>query len=326
MNQILYSDPTSNRNSTTRDTKKIILFFVIAIIIFGIILIASGVFGYISSENSRKPVSTNKPAITVGKMASSEDGTSQDDQLRIYIAHDKPIDKVIWSWNDGTEETRLGRNNTTFEEIIKIPVGNNTFNLTVIDSIGIQENYTGSFKYSPDNVDIEKPTIDLEVNKEERTIKIIAKDETEIEYITYRWNNEEETRVEETDESKTIIEKSIPLVIGENTLIVKAVDSNGNDRLETQQLRAYTKPGLKEKPRQYGDSLSVTIVDEVELQKVEYSVNGVVHRAEGAALQGKKEITFRIKLEPGDYEITINAWNKDGIEMGEKKGKGSYTP
>lgn len=312
MNQILYE----NTGKGPSDIKKIIRFFCIAIIIFGIALAGIGTYGMMKENAKKAPISTNKPIITASVF--------EEDSVRIYITHDKPIDKVTYSWNDGEDITILGRNRTSIEELIDIPVGENVLNLRVIDNIGVEASYTNTYILSENGVDIQAPKIVLSVLEEEKQIKITATDETEIAYITYRWNNEEETRIEIADESKTIIEASIPIPKGENDLTVIAVDANNNTETKIQKCKAYTRPTIK-MPRQVGKELTITVTDEEGLDYVEYTVNGKKYKWVSST-DNRTEWTHVQELEPGESIIVINAWNKAGIQSITFRGRCIYTP
>lgn len=312
MNQILYE----STESQPVNIKKIIRFFCIAIIIFGVALLGGGIYGMVQENAKKAPVSRTKPIISASVF--------EDDSVRIYITHDKPIEKVVYSWNDGEDITILGRNRTSIEELIDIPMGENVLYLRVIDQIGVEETYTNTYVYSNNGVDIIKPTIELSVQEAEKQIKITATDETQIAYITYRWNNEEETRIDTTDESKTVIEINIPILKGENDLTVIAVDSNNNTETKIQKCKAYTRPVIKT-PRQFGQNLTITVTDEEGLDYVEYTVNGKKYKWVSKT-EDRKEWTHVQKLEPGVSEIVIEAYNKAGIKATTFHGRCVYTP
>lgn len=312
MNQILFE----NEGIEKVGTKKIIRFFCIAIIIFGVALLGGGVYGIMQENAKKAPVSRNKPSITVSVF--------EEDSIRIYVTHDKAIDRIVYSWNDGEDITILGRNRESIEELIDMPLGENVLHLRVIDEIGIEETYTNTYVYSENGVDIQKPTIELSVLEKEKQIKITAKDETEISYITYRWNNEEETRIDVTDESKTIIETNISIPRGDNDLTVVAVDSNNNMETKIQKCKAYTRPVIKT-PRQFGQNLTITVTDEEGLDYVEYTINGKKYKWVSST-EDRKEWTHVQPLEPGENEVVIEAWNKAGIQAVSFRGKCKYTP
>ena len=311
MNQILYE----NTGSKPANIKNIILFFNIAIIIFGIALVGFGSYGIVQWLQSRVPVSTNKPVINASVV--------EDTSVKISVTHDKAIEKISYSWNNGEEETILGRNRQAIDYLIDMPFGENVLNISVVDSLGITASFTNTYVYS-NGVDIQSPTIELSALEDDKQIHILAMDETEIAYITYRWNEEEETRIDSTDESKTVIETNIDIPKGENELTVVAVDGNNNMETKTQKCVVLTKPVI-EIPRQHGEELTITVRDEQGLDYVEYTVNGKKYKWVSST-DNRKEWTHTQKLDPGENEIIINAYNKSGIEAITFRGKCIYTP
>ncbi len=312
MNQIL-SEEMGNKPS---DIKSILRFFSIALIVFGVVLIGMGGYKLARSIIPKAPVSTNQPVISINVYEGSN--------LRIYITHDKPIDKVIYSWNDGEEITILGRNRESIEQLIEIPYGDNQFYIKAIDSIGVEAVFTNRYSYS-EGEDVLAPTINLKIKDDTKQINILAIDETEISYITYRWNDGEEVVVDATDEeSKTVIDTSIDIPKGDNELTVVAVDANNNTSTQSQKCKAYTRPVIQ-MPTQYGQELTIKVIDEQGLDYVEFSVNGKKFKWTSTT-DDRKEWSYVIKLEPGKTDIVINAANKAGIEAKQFHGQCNYNP
>ena len=306
MNQILYEDVQTK----SKDITKIIRFFAIAIIIFGIALIAGGVYGFINNQDTDKAVTVTKPNIYVT--------THEEEYIKIKVSHDKAIDKIIYTWNDENENIINANKKTHIEETIDWPVGENELKIRVIDINGIESNYKQTYLLNY-GVDIEMPIIKFEVKN--NNVIITATDEQEISYLTYRWNDEVEITIEDTDESKTIIEKTIPIMEGENELTVIAVDSNNNQTKETKIFKAYKKPVIK--VRQFGQELQITVTDENGLDYIEYSVNG--EQKTWKATQNENEWTTTLQLEEGETKVIITAMNVKEISD-TFKGKCKYTP
>ena len=160
MNQILQVHETRKKTNPI-DTKKVVLFFAVSIILFGLILLGQGVYSvYKNKENtkvsSEQQVESNEqtyvsiPTITLTK--------TEDNKLSISVNSELQIANIIYGWNNETTKTIEGNGSTNIEEIIDIPTGQNTFNISVIDSNGNetkkQETYT---------VEQSKPVIELSV-------------------------------------------------------------------------------------------------------------------------------------------------------------------
>ncbi|MBR6033589.1 MAG: hypothetical protein IKP28_02465 [Clostridia bacterium] len=312
MNQILSEDLGNNKPS---DIKSILRFFSIALIVFGLILVGMGLYRLIPALMPSTPVTTNPPAISVSVYEGSN--------LRVFVTHDKPLDKAVFSWDDGEEETILGRNEDHMERLIEIPEGGEkTFYIKVTDCMGVEAVFTNTYAYS-EGEDVIEPEIELSTDGNQ--IKILAIDETEISYITYRWNDEQEVVINVADEeSKTLITTSIDVPKGENELTVVAVDANNNTATKTKKCETRTRPVIQ-MPVQYGEELTITVTDEEGLDCVEFSVNGKKFRWESDT-DDTKEWSYVITLEPGETDIIINAKNKAGIEAKKFHGRCEYNP
>ena len=308
MNQILYED-LENKKPT--DIKKIVLFFCIAIVVFGVLL---GIVGIVQLANSKQVTSTNKPVIYVERF--------DDSYIKVSITHDKALDKIVYSWNDGEEISIDAEKRKNFERLIELPIGENSLSMQVIDSIGISAYYSGIYgaeSSSSPKIKLSQTTVDG-VKK----IHIYAEDEREISYLTYRWNVETEVKVDEKDSSNTIIETDIDIPTnlhpGDNVLTVIAVDADFNETTETQEIKIAKKPIIEE-PRQFGGELVIKITDEVGLDYVQYILNGESYTWNNPGEEVLKECQTSLKLELGENTIIINARNKDGIEANTFYGK-----
>lgn len=311
MNQILYEDVQTQKT----DINKILMFFAIIIIVFGLALVGSGIVGFINKKEDKTST------LIIGTKPEVSTCVFEEDKVLIQVKHDKTIDKILYNWNNGEEKTILGIQRSNIEEIIDMPMGENVLSIRVIDIAGEQTNYTQTYVLSS-GVDIQKPTINLSVIDNTK-IKVTAQDETEISYLTYRWNNEEETKEDVTDESKTKIEVTIPIQRGENDLTVIAVDANNNTETKVQKFNAVTRPTINVK--QYADKLTIIIKDEQGLEKVEYSLNGKNYRWVKST-EDKTEWIYEQKIPEGVSKIIINAWNTKGVKADEFRGQCNYTP
>ena len=121
MNQILSFQTIGNSKI---QLKKVIRFFSIFIILFALILVIEGSFGYYKNKN-KKVVIKETPDINIQR----DNGTTI-----LNITSNIGVQKVIYSWNDGIEDSveEGGKNNIE----VKIPttIGTNDLNIKIIDS------------------------------------------------------------------------------------------------------------------------------------------------------------------------------------------------
>lgn len=298
MNQILYVEK-SKKKGEPLEIKTIVKIFAIIIIVFGVIMIGKG--AYSIYKNSANGGTNNIPLVT----------TSQtNNKLVINVKHDKAINKIVYSWNDEQETTLQGRGQSEISETITIPVGTNTLHLKVIDIKGKTATTTKEFTLSDE--DLTEPEIEFVI--ENSKVKIVAKDETELKYIMYHWNNEDDTVVEAREDSPKQIEEKISILKGENTLTIVAVDKAGNETTKTQVFKGATKPTIE--VQQENSELVIKIKDEENIQKIEIDLNGQFYSTDSENTNtplNMKEVEIRQPLPSGTNTITITAYNTNGL-------------
>lgn len=297
MNQILYTG--GNKKGGQLEVKTIVRMFSIFIILFGLILVGQGSFAIIStmSENNIE----NIPVVTMNQ---------EGNTIILTVKHDKAIDKIMYSWNTDQEYMLLGRGRTEIEEEIEIIDGINILTVRITDIEGKIATYSRTCESTDE--DVIKPEIELLV--ENSKVKIVAKDETKMDYIKYYWNNEDETRVDVREDSPNQIEEKVSIIKGENTLTIIAVDKNGNEQIKEQTFKGAKKPTIE--LFREGQDLIVKVTDEEGVQKIEYTINGMQYSTDpnntGEALN-MKEVEFRQALASGANTITIKAYNISGL-------------
>lgn len=296
MNQILYVEK-SKKDSI--DIHEIAKFSVVIIAIFAIVIIGKGIFGLINNSILSK---ANEPVLSI-----AENG----DELEIKIVHDKAIDKIVYTWNNENETTLQGKGRTEILETIDLPDGNNILNLKVTDIDKYTTTYTKQY-YKDASVDTTKPEIELAV--EGSKVKIVAKDNKELSYLSYHWNNEDETVVEPREDSKKQIEERITVLRGENTLTIVAVDAAGNEQTKTQVFKGARKPTIN--VIKENDEVVIKITDDENIQKIEMNLNGEFFSTDSAntgASLDMQEAEIRQKLTSGENVITVTAYNVNGL-------------
>ena len=296
MNQILYID--KNKNGNSLEIKSILKIFAIAIIILGVILIGKGVYGIVVSSNQAQG---QEPIVATKQI---------EGKLQLNITHNIAIDKIIYLWNNEEEVIMQGRGKTSIVETIQMPVGTNTLNLKIVDSNKKETTYIKQF-YKPDR-DMIKPEIELVV--EGSKVKIVAKDETKLHYIMYRWNEEDNTVVEAREESPKKVEEKISILKGENKLTIIAVDSAGNETTKEQMFKGAKKPTIE--VVQENDELVIKVKDEESIKKIDITLNGEYFSTDpentGASLN-MAEVELRQKLKAGENTITVTVYNISGL-------------
>ena len=309
MNQILDYNPIKNgddnnnnyygRNSGNKGN--IIKVFAIILIIFAICLIGIGVFNRYKNNIEIDNEKNNKKEAII-------ETEQLENELKIVVKHDKKIVKMIYNWNTSAEKTIAVDSGKTFETTIEIPAGENTLNVKVIDEKGNETLITKTI-ISEEGIDIINPVIECEVTPEKK-IKIIATDETELEFITYRWNDEEETTVKPKDTNPKKVEVEIDIKTGQNNLTVTAVDKNYNTESFQKSYEGLLQPNIQVVLSEDKSKLKITCTHENGLSKIEYTLNDKPYFANLENAPTKVE--FEQALDEGNNVIILTVTSVDG--------------
>lgn len=303
MNQILSFQTIGNSKI---QLKKVIRFFSIFIILFALILVIEGSFGYYKNKN-KKVIIKETPDINIQR----DNGTTI-----LNITSNIGVQKVIYSWNDGIEDSveEGGKNNVE----VKIPttIGTNNLNIKIIDSNGntiIYDPVKISYEENQEeNVNWEeaikndktKPKISIESVKGK--IVITATDDVKMSYITYSWNGEEENKItglSEDEKTLTTEIDSTNVKKGTNKLIVKAYDKAGN--VETVEKEVQGANGSEIQVNQENGELVINVKNDINITKIEYNFNGEEKTIDNI---NQKEYTFKLQMKDGENKISISAY------------------
>lgn len=301
MNQILDYD-TNNGSGNSNNTDNIVRVFAILLIIFALALIGVVVYRLNANKNDETEIVEQKTEANI-------EVEINDAQATIKVAHDKNIDKIIYSWNTSSERTIKGTGKY-MEESIDVPAGENVLHIKVIDEVGAETTYEEDVT-SEEGVDIINPVIDLSVT-DEKKLKIVATDETSLDFITYRWNEEDEQQIYANEDSKEVTTE-IEILKGENDLTVVAVDKNNNITTETKTFTGLTKPEIKAILSDDGKSVEIVATHENGIESVQYNFNDVDYNVD-IGTDNPKQIQFPQELQVGNNKITLIVKSVDGTE------------
>jgi hypothetical protein len=214
MNQILSTSmpmdnkkqKNKNRTSNPASISSILKFFAIAMLIFGVLIIGVGIYAIVQKQNEQKQENL-QPTISI------ENKT--DSIVLLKVIYGKNIDRVEYYWNDEDATIVNGNNGRYLEKEIQVPSGKNTLHVLIVDEDGNEIPYEKQYERES-NINI-----DVSGNK----IKITYDSENKVSYMTYRWDEEEETTIQIND---TTVEQEIDAIKGLHTLTVIVVDENNN--------------------------------------------------------------------------------------------------
>lgn len=137
-------------------------------------------------------------------------------------------------------------------------------------------------------------------------IKATVVGETEISYVTYKWDDEEETRQDINSMSEDV---TIEIPEGQHTLTITAVDINNNTETKEQQVKGIVKPKLEVTHDKEHSEFVIKSSDEKGLDKFEFILNGQGYLVR---VEGEKEKEFRYPLIQGDNTLEVKAYNTEG--------------
>lgn len=298
MNQILFTQ--DKRNSNSQDTKKIVLFFAVSLIIFGLILFGQGVYGIVKKDSTQVNKDDETTTISLQQNNSGE--------VIINVNSQTIISELIYYWNSEASQTISGNGNTTMQQTITMPAGQNTLTVKTIDVNGKQKTETQTFK-----LDVDKPNISLSVigNK----IKIAVDSKADLAYVTYKWNNEQEKKMDMTTfEDKTKFETEIEIPKGKNTLMITAVDIYENKSEKSQEINGISKPVIEPTINEPYITFTVTS-EEDDIKTIEFVYNGKNYKITEDAIkksQNAKKVSYKLTLEKGKNTLIVKATTQNG--------------
>jgi len=298
MNQILYEQKTK-RKSSTIEIHKIVLFFSIAIIVFGLIMLGEGVYGSYKNSEMRAVIENTTPTIALDR---------EGQQLKISISHIRQLQSVIYDWNND-EDTAMEIDVTGKQAIIQrieLPAGENEFNITAIDVNGKTTDISKEF-YMETGRDITKPKIELSVVG--NNIRITATDEKALSYLTYRWNEDEETRVEADLADNGLLEVDVGILRGKNTITIIAVDSSNNTSTKEATFEGRVKPTIEVWVD--GNNLNIVGKHDVGVTKIEYTINGQTYSVESSQGPEMKAVQ---QVEAGYNRVSIVVYSAEDTQ------------
>lgn len=305
MNQILDYNPNKSSKGSSGGSDKIVKFFAIMLILFALCLVAMGVYRMYdrnNNSNTAELASNSKAQIDVEEI---------EGNLKISVTHTKAIEKLTYSWNDNTETTVKGNGSLTLEKEIQIPTGTNILYINVTDIDGVITTFEK--EYSVENgKDIINPVITLSVTQEKK-LKITVTDETALDFITYRWDEEEEVRIDAKEDNPKVIEEEIEILKGNHDITVIAVDASNNTTNETKNYKGLTNPEITLTLSADKTKVTVAVKHDTGVKGITGSLNGQDFNVDGIQ-DGTTDLTFDLNLVQGVNQVKVIATSVEGTE------------
>lgn len=297
MNQILVMENKKkkrSRNSGPAEIENILKFFAIALIVFGVLFIGHG--SYAIYKDAKGKDKKNLPTLTMERV---------NDEVIIKATSSIKIKNLIYSWN-ADEETKIPVDGTFIEENVMLLNENGTLNVKIEDEKGRTVKYQKEFII--DGLDITKPTIEIQEQGSNGTIKITATDETQMKYISYSINGSDEIQIDKSDAEDKIMNYILKLQKGENKLTVTAVDSSGNFETIEKTIIVSGKTTMNLKIE--NGKLVVTAEDPDGIKDIEINLNGVTKSVKDI---NQKSIKATLNIVEGTNNIRIKITNVNSL-------------
>lgn len=303
MNQILSVDG-NNRGKIKKDKMRnngpiqidtIVKFFSIAILVFGIFMMGTG--SYSMYKDASKGVENSKPIIYVEQTTETE--------VLLRVTHDKTLSKVTYKWNEeGTTEVPTNQKKEV-ETNIELPTGTNTLTVYANDINGQEIEYTKAYTIEGD--------ININIEPNGNNLKINANGKKQLQYMTYRWDDEEEIRI---DINSDQIETEIDIPKGLHTLTVIVVDESNETETKQQDVNGVTKPKL-DVTTDGSSNFIIKASDEQGLTRVEFIINEtekyMLDLKGELDLEDRKEFEYAYPLHDGENRLEVRVYNEGDI-------------
>lgn len=303
MNQIL-SNNDYNNNYNKMDTKKIIVIFCIAIILIAII-IASVAF---SNYYKKKKQQANYPTPQIEIVKDEEDET----KVAIKVEATDGLNYIIYTWDDG-KENRVNNLNAskTFERIIDIPQ-NATNNLKVqaVSINGIMGEKTETFEL---DIDTDKPKIDS-ITIVNSKLRVEVSDETGIDYLAYKWENEEEQIVKADENNNQTFSTELEIKRGTYELQLRVVDINGNEEKISKLITGVKEPEID--VTRYDNVVNIIVSHDMGFKRVEFLINDDLYIYDenlSGYSEDTKELNFDFPLKEGENIVRVKAYSLEKL-------------
>lgn len=303
LNQILSVDNNSNnkkgkkaktKSSGPAEISSIVKFFSIAILVFGIFMIGTG--SYSMYRDTTKQASITKPEIRLEQTAGTE--------LTLKVTHDKELVTVTYQWNE-EEVTKVQTNGKKeVETRIEMPSGVNNLKVKATDIKGEEVEFTKEYTIESD--------IEINLEPEGASLKLTATGNNKLQYMTYRWDEEEETKIDIDDNE---IEQTIEIPKGLHTLTVIVVDENNKTETKKQEVNGVTKPKLEVTTD--GNNFNIKAEDEQGIKKIEFIINEeekyVLNLEKELSLEERKEFEYAYPLHEGENKLEVIVYNESDV-------------
>lgn len=153
----------------------------------------------------------------------------------------------------------------------------------------------------------EESTVEIYFSSVPGKVQVNIESKKQIESVTYRWDEEEETAIEIGDD-KYNIEAQIETKQGTHILYITVIDVEGNIETKEQKVIGDSKPEVKISTDGVSNYV-ITAKDDEKITKIIIDINGVKTEVE----VNEKEYEYKIAIPEGDSIIEVTAYNINNL-------------
>ena len=183
--------------------------------------------------------------------------------------------------------------------------GKNTITIIAVDVNGLESKTQKQYEVQGD--------ISIEFQAEGNNIKIKAEGNEQLSYLTYRWDEEEETRVEINNMQA---EESIEIPKGLHKLTVVVVDINNKTETKEQEIKGVTKPKV-EVTTDGSSNFIIKASDEEGIKKVEFIINETdknrLNLDQVLPIEERKTFEYSYPLHDGENKLEVRVYNESDV-------------
>lgn len=314
MNQILFTNNNNNNNDNKIDVRQIIKIFAIAIILIAVIIICIKLYGVY--EKNKKQANSSMPEIEIIR----ED--DQTKEVTIKASCKDGIQYLVYTWNNEDEKKINLNGSTSFERIIEIP--ENAMNTLKIEVTSIKEAKAEKTEVFQKEIDNDKPKIDS-ITILEKKLNIQVSDDNGLKYLSYKWENEEETRVDADPNDNKTMSVDIDIKRGTYKLWLTVVDIYNNEETISRLITGVNEPEIN--VIKYGNVVHISVTHDMGFKQIEFIINKskyVYNENYSKYDKNKTTVEFEFPLKEGENLVQVNAYSQEKLSDEDNEELESY--
>ncbi len=196
-------------------------------------------------------------------------------------------------------------NQKKVETKIQIPTGINTLRVYAKDITNQEIEYQKVYTV--------ESNININIEPEGNNLKVTANGINQLQYMTYRWDEEEETRI---DIEGTEVEETVEIPRGLHKLTIIVVDINNKTEMKEQEVNGVTKPKL-EVTTDGSSNFIIRASDEDGIKKVQFIINEVekyeLDLESQLSPEERKNFEYAYPLHDGENKLEVTVYNNSDI-------------